>query len=113
VDPDRFPGLTALEDRRQVFGTDRRVVLTHSATLHAAQSRGFDQTLAKAVAKLSALADTLARGNTRRPRNKVEPRSTRSSTTPGSTASSLGSSPVTPPPHTGSPSTSTRRPAPT
>jgi transposase len=71
VDPDQFPGLTALEDRRQVLGADRRVILTHSATLHTAQSRGFDQTLAKAAVKLSTLADTLARGNTRRPRDKV------------------------------------------
>jgi transposase len=71
VDPARFPGVTALEDRRHVFGADRRVVLTHSATLHTAQSRGFDQTLTKATAKLSALGDTLARGHTRRARDKV------------------------------------------
>ena len=71
VDPDRFPGVTALEGRRHVFGADRRVVLTHSATLHTAQSRGFDQTLAKATAKLAVLGDTLARGHTRRPRDKV------------------------------------------
>jgi transposase len=72
VDTDRFAGLTALERRREVYGTDRRVVLTHSPTLHTAQSRGFDQTLAKVTAKLSALADTLSRGHTRRPRDKVE-----------------------------------------
>jgi transposase len=72
VDTDRFEGLTALQTRREVYGTDRRVVLTHSPTLHQAQSRGFDQTLAKASAKLSELADTLARGKTRRPRAKVE-----------------------------------------
>jgi transposase len=72
VDADRFVGLTALETRREVYGTQRRVVLTHSATLHAAQSRGFDQTLAKASATLAELADTLARGHTRRPRDKVE-----------------------------------------
>jgi transposase len=71
VDPDRFPGVTALEQRRHVFGADRRIVLTHSPSLHTAQSRGFDQTLAKATAKLSVLADTLARGHTRRPRDKV------------------------------------------
>jgi len=71
VDSDRFPGVTALEDRRHVFGADRRVVLTHSQTLHTAQSRGFEQTLAKATAKLSALGDTLARGHTRRARDKV------------------------------------------
>ena len=71
VDADRFGGLTALQTRREVYGTQRRTVLTHSPTLHQAQSRGFDQTLAKAGAKLSELADTLARGRTRRPRNKV------------------------------------------
>ncbi|MGH3564768.1 MAG: hypothetical protein ACRDRH_01780 [Pseudonocardia sp.] len=65
VDPDRIPGLTAFHGRRQVFSIARRVVLTHSVTLHAAQSRGFDQTLAKAAAKLAALT----RGNTRRPRD--------------------------------------------
>jgi transposase len=72
LDTDRFEGLTALQTHREVYGTDRRVVLTHSPTLHTAQSRGLDQTLAKASAKLSELADTLARGKTRRPRAKVE-----------------------------------------
>jgi transposase len=71
VDADRFGGLTALQTRREVYGQQRRTVLTHSPTLHQAQSRGFDQTLAKAGAKLTELADTLARGRTRRPRNKV------------------------------------------
>ena len=71
VDPDRFPGVTALEDRRRVYGADRRVVLTHSRSLHTAQTRGFDQTLATASAKLSVLGDTLARGHTRRARDKV------------------------------------------
>lgn len=72
VDEERFGALTALEVHREVYGADRRVVLTHSPTLHTAQSRGFDQTLAKATARLSELADTLARGQTRRPRVKVE-----------------------------------------
>lgn len=66
VDSDRFDGLTALETRRAVYGDQRRVVLTHSPTLHAAQSRGLDQTLAKAGARLDDLAATLARGRTRR-----------------------------------------------
>lgn len=66
VDADRFGGLTALEARREVFGTERRVILTHSPTLHQAQSAGFDQTLNKALAKLEDLASTLARGKTRR-----------------------------------------------
>jgi transposase len=71
VDEDRFEALTALETRRVVYGTDRRVILTHSPTLHAAQQVGFAQTLAKAVGKLTELADTLARGKTRRPTDKV------------------------------------------
>ncbi len=71
VDAGRFQGLTAMDTRRTVYGTDRRVILTHSPTLHAAQSTGFDQTLAKALKSLCELADTLARGKTRRPAGKV------------------------------------------
>jgi transposase len=71
VDRGRFEALTALDTRRTVYGTDRRVILTHSPTLHAAQSAGFDQTLAKALRALGELADTLARGRTRRPAAKV------------------------------------------
>jgi transposase len=71
VDAGRFQALTAVDTRRIVYGTDRRVILTHSPTLHAAQSAGFDQTLAKAVKALGELADTLARGKTRRPATKV------------------------------------------
>jgi hypothetical protein len=41
------------------------VILTYSPTLHAAQTAGFDQTLAKATRALAELAATLARGNTR------------------------------------------------
>jgi transposase len=66
VDPLKYPELSAYDTRAQVFGTDRRVVLTHSPTLHAAQSTGFDQTLAKAARALGELAATLARGKTRR-----------------------------------------------
>ena len=72
VDPERFQGLSALETRRVVYGTQRRVILTHSATLHAAQVSGFAQTLTKAQGKLCDLAETLARGKTRRPAAKVE-----------------------------------------
>jgi transposase len=71
VDGDQFAGLSALETRRTVYGADRRVILTHSPTLHAAQTAGFDQTLAKALRQLDTLADTLARGKTRRPAAKV------------------------------------------
>ncbi|MDJ0346494.1 hypothetical protein QMK19_36485 [Streptomyces sp. H10-C2] len=72
VDEPRFGGLTALQTRRTVYGRDRRVVLTHSPTLHTAQSRGFDQTLAKAGARLGDLAAALARGKTRRAPEKVQ-----------------------------------------
>jgi transposase len=72
VDPERYPGLTAIDTRRTVFGADRRVVLTHSPNLHKGQAAGLDQTLAKAEARLTELADTLARGKTRRDRAAVE-----------------------------------------
>ena len=66
VDKKRFGGLSAVETRRVVYGTERRVILTHSPTLHEKQVAGFAQTLAKAQAKLTELAETLARGKTRR-----------------------------------------------
>ena len=73
VDRDRFGGLTAYDTRREVYGTERRAILTHSPELHESQARGLDgTTLAKAGRKLDELAATLARGKTRRPRQKVE-----------------------------------------
>ena len=69
----RFGGLTAFDTRREVYGARRRAILTHSPELHDSQARGFDgTTLAKAGKKLGELAATLARGRTRRPRDKVE-----------------------------------------
>jgi len=73
VDQARFGRLTAFDTRRAVYGAARRAILTHSPELHEKQSRGFDgTTLAKAGRKLDELAATLARGKTRRPRDKVE-----------------------------------------
>ncbi len=73
VDNKRFGGLTALDTRRTAYGAGRRAVLTHSPELHAAQAAGFaGTTLAKAGKKLDELAARLARGKTRRPRDKVE-----------------------------------------
>ena len=73
VDEQRFAGLTACDTRRAVYGAERRAILTHSPELHESQARGFDgTTLAKAGKKLDELAGTLARGKTRRPRDKVE-----------------------------------------
>jgi len=71
VDPERFTGLTALQVRKDIYGQPTRVILTHSPTLHAGQSRGFDQTLAKTEAKLAELAARLQRGRTRRTRDTV------------------------------------------
>jgi transposase len=72
VDEDRYPGVSCVDTTVTALGVTRRAVLTHSPTLHAAQSRGFDQTLAKARKRLAQLQDRLARGRTRRPRDAVE-----------------------------------------
>ncbi|HXZ74225.1 MAG TPA: IS1634 family transposase [Streptosporangiaceae bacterium] len=72
VDVDRFGGLTAYDTRREVYGAQRRTILTHSPELHAAQAAGFTgTTLAKAGKKLDELAARLARGKTRRGKDKV------------------------------------------
>jgi transposase len=73
VDAERFEGLSAFETRRTVYERDRRVILTHSPTLHSGQAHSFEHTtLAKATRKLDDLAATLARGKTRRARAAVE-----------------------------------------
>jgi transposase len=73
VNRERFGGLTAYDTRREAYGAGRRTILTHSPELHAAQARGFEgTTLAKAGRKLDELAAVLARGKTRRARDKVE-----------------------------------------
>ena len=72
VDKTRFPGLTAIDTRHNVYGQHRRVVLTHSQNLHNDQARSFtDTTLAKVGQKLDDLAATLARGKTRRTREQL------------------------------------------
>ncbi len=72
VDKVRFPGLSAFETRKTVFGVERRVVVTHSQSLHDKQSQGFDQTLGKARRQLAELGARLARGKTRKSKEKVE-----------------------------------------
>jgi transposase len=72
LDEGRFPGVTAFETTKTVFGAERRIVVTHSENLHDKQARGFDQTLAKARRQLTALAARLARGKTRKARDKVQ-----------------------------------------
>jgi len=72
VDEERFPGLVAFETRKVVFGKQRRLVVCHSKNLHDKQSRGFDQTLAKACRQLAEVQARLGRGRTRKAREKVE-----------------------------------------
>ena len=72
VDEDAFPGLVAFETTKVVFGGERRLVVCHSAGLHEKQSRGFAQTLAKATRRLSEVRARLARGKTRKARERVE-----------------------------------------
>jgi len=72
VDEQRYPGLSCVDTEVTALGVTRRAVLTHSPTLHAAQSRGFEQTLAKARRQLLDLQATLARGHARRNRAAVD-----------------------------------------
>jgi transposase len=72
VDAERFVGLSAFETAKVVFGKERRLVICHSEGLHTKQSRGFDQTLAKAHRQLAELQARLARGRTRKAKEKVE-----------------------------------------
>jgi len=72
VDNEAFPGLVAFETEKVVFSKLRRLVVCHSKGLHQKQSRGFTQTLEKAQRQLSVLSERLARGKTRKSREKVE-----------------------------------------
>jgi transposase len=72
VDAEHFAGLVAFEAEKTVFGEQRRVVVTHSEALHSKQSAGFDQTLAKAYGQLSEVQGRLARGKTRKAKDRVE-----------------------------------------
>jgi transposase len=72
VEQERFGGLTGYDTRRVTYGAERRTILTHSPELHQAQALGFTgTTLAKAGKQLDELAATLARGKTRRTKDKV------------------------------------------
>lgn len=72
VDAERYPGLSCVDTTVTALGVIRRAVLTHSPTLHAAQTRGFTQTLNKTRARLGELQARLARGHTRKTREQVE-----------------------------------------
>jgi len=72
VDEARFPGLRAFETRKEVFGADRRIVITHSQNLHDKQARGFAQPLAKARRQLAETSARLKRAKGRKTKEKVE-----------------------------------------
>jgi transposase len=72
VDATRFPGLSAFETTKVVFGRGRRIVVTHSQNFHDEQARSFEQTLAKARRQLSELAARLARGQGRKSAEQIE-----------------------------------------
>ncbi|MGH8904361.1 MAG: hypothetical protein ACRDYA_22425 [Egibacteraceae bacterium] len=67
VDADRFGGLTAYDTTATALGVTRRAAVTHSPTFHAAQARGFAQTLAKAGRRLDELAARLPAANPQGP----------------------------------------------
>ncbi|MFI5563209.1 transposase [Amycolatopsis japonica] len=71
VDPERFAGLTALDTRAVVAGMRRRVILTHSETLHNAQARAFGEELGTATRELAGLDAALASGTYRGDRGQV------------------------------------------
>ncbi|MGH3577078.1 MAG: IS1634 family transposase [Mycobacterium sp.] len=72
VDEERFLGLRAFEARVEVFGIERRVVVTHSQNLHDKQAQGFEQTMGKARRQLAETSARLKRGRGRKPRERVE-----------------------------------------
>ncbi|GAB3740118.1 transposase [Amycolatopsis oliviviridis] len=71
VDPERFAGLTAFDTRAVVAGVRRRVLLTHSETLHNAQARAFGEELGTATRELAGLDAALASGTYRGDRGQV------------------------------------------
>jgi transposase len=72
VDQDRFGGVTAYDARVHALGVTRRAIITHSPEFHAAQARGFEQTLTKARGQLAELQVRLARGKTRKTRPGIQ-----------------------------------------
>jgi transposase len=72
VDVKAFPGLSAFEATKVVFGRQYRIVVTHSQNFHDEQAASFEQTLAKARRQLSDLAARLARGKGRKSAESVE-----------------------------------------
>ena len=98
VDTERFGGLTAYDTRREVYGAERRAILTHSPELHDAQAAGFTgTTLAKAGKSWTSWPPPWPAARPADPARKSPPRSRRSPANRGCGASSAGSSTATGP----------------
>jgi transposase len=67
-----FDRLRAHDRSVEALGLTHRCILTHSEELHAGQSRGLDQTLAKTGRELDGIQDVLTRGRARRSRTQLE-----------------------------------------
>src|SRR5262249_32800424 len=67
-----FDRLRAHDRTVEALGLAHRCVLTHSEELHAGQSRGLDQALARAGRGPDGIRDVLARGRARRARAQLE-----------------------------------------
>ena len=59
IDAKRFPFLTVYDTTSEALFSRRRLLLTHSDTLHASHFRVFDQTTVKATRKLAELSSRL------------------------------------------------------
>jgi hypothetical protein len=97
VDPDRDPGLTAFDTRGVALGAQRRLIITHSPTLHAKQAQGFNQTLAPAAGWAS-WPNAWPAAKPAKTAPAWKPRSPRSSSPAGCPGSSPTPSPARPRP---------------
>ena len=98
VDKERFGGLTAFDTRREVYGAQRRAILTHSPELHESQARGFDgTTLARRAGNWTSWPPPWHAARPAAARTRSRPRSRRSPASPGSGESSPGTWTVTSP----------------
>ena len=92
VDKDRFGGLTACDTRREVYGAERRAILTHSPELHEARPAGSTAPPWPRPARNStSWPPPWPAARPAAPRTRSPPRSRRSPASPGSAASSPGS----------------------
>lgn len=68
---DALPGVSAVDQRADVYGARRRVVVVHSRSLHEAQERALARSVGHASRRLDELAAALAQGTSGRSREDV------------------------------------------